>query len=180
MAEVDRLAAMIDELLVLSPRGRGATRPREPVDLGDAARARRAALAPARAATPARAVGGRAAAPRLVRAAPTSTASLDALVENALAYGRAGTRRRSPAAGAVEVLDAGPGLAPGEEEAVFERFHRGARGPRAAGAAPASACRSRASWRARWGGDVTLADRREGGAPPGHVPAPPPGAFPAA
>ena len=31
-------------------------------------------------------------------------------------------------AGAIEVLDDGPGPSPGEEEAVFERFHRGRAG----------------------------------------------------
>ena len=55
---------------------------------------------------------------------------LDALVENAIKYSPPSARRsrspRSPAG--VEVRDRGPGIAPGEEEQVFERFHRGGAG----------------------------------------------------
>ena len=73
---------------------------------------------------------------------------LDALVENALAYSPAGTEVEvATMPGGFAVRDRGPGLAPGEEESVFERFHRGGAG-RAARPGPASGCRSRASWRA--------------------------------
>src|SRR5207248_5998990 len=85
-------------------------------------------------------------------------------VENALHYSPAGsTVTLSFASGVIEVLDEGAGVAPGEEEAVFERFHRG---------------RARAAWPAgsglglsiarelarRWGGEVTLQNRPSGGA----------------
>ena len=55
---------------------------------------------------------------------------VDALVENAIAL-RAARRRRAVVradGAAIEVLDDGPGLAPGEEDEVFGRFHRGRAG----------------------------------------------------
>ena len=61
------------------------------------------------------------------------------------------------------MLDRGPGLDPGEEEAVFERFHRG----RAGRAGPPGTGLGLPIARelcARWGGDVTLANREGGGA----------------
>jgi two-component system sensor histidine kinase KdpD len=54
---------------------------------------------------------------------------LDVLVENALRYAPAGsTVVLAAGPDRIEVLDDGPGPAPGEEEAVFERFHRGRAG----------------------------------------------------
>ena len=54
---------------------------------------------------------------------------LDALVENAIKYSPPGTEIEVAAlAGGVEVRDRGPGIAAGEEEQVFERFHRGGAG----------------------------------------------------
>jgi signal transduction histidine kinase len=51
------------------------------------------------------------------------------LVENALRYSPAGAAVRVVAGpDRIEVVDEGPGPAPGEEEAVFERFHRGQAG----------------------------------------------------
>ena len=51
------------------------------------------------------------------------------LVENALVHGAAGavtlTARRTGKAVALEVLDEGPGLTPGDETRIFERFVRG-------------------------------------------------------
>lgn len=53
------------------------------------------------------------------------------LLENAAKYTPKGTlvelrASRQPDGLAVEVADSGPGLPPGEEERIFERFHRGA------------------------------------------------------
>jgi signal transduction histidine kinase len=62
----------------------------------------------------------------------------------------------------VTILDRGPGLAPGEEETVFERFSRGSaaqRGPKGTGLGlPIARELSR-----QWGGDVRLANREGGG-----------------
>jgi two-component system, OmpR family, sensor kinase len=92
---------------------------------------------------------------------------LDNLIENALHY--------SPSGGAVmiefgrdgddaylAVLDEGPGLAPGEEEAVFERFGRGS----ASKNAPSGTGLGLAivqTLAQRWGGEATLTSRPEGG-----------------
>jgi signal transduction histidine kinase len=81
------------------------------------------------------------------------------LVENAVTYSPRGRRiavtwRPSK----IEVEDEGPGLAAGEEESVFERFHRG----RAASDGPAGTglglpiARELAR---RWGGDATIENR---------------------
>ena len=55
--------------------------------------------------------------------------ALDALVENALQYSPPGSSVEIEVRpGRLQVLDAGPGLAPGEGEQIFDRFHRGAAG----------------------------------------------------
>ena len=61
------------------------------------------------------------------------------------------------------MVDAGPGLAPGEEEQVFERFHRG----RAGGPGPAGTGLGLPIARElmrRWDARVWLENRPEGGA----------------
>jgi signal transduction histidine kinase len=89
---------------------------------------------------------------------------LDVLVENALAYGPDGQHVVVAAGrGTIEVLDQGPGLAPEEAEAVFERFHRGRsgrQGPPGTGLGlPIARELSR-----RWGGDVRIENAEHGGA----------------
>ena len=56
--------------------------------------------------------------------------ALDALVENAVLYSPRGRRVTLVTwrPGRIEVEDEGPGLRQGEEESVFERFHRGRAG----------------------------------------------------
>jgi two-component system, OmpR family, sensor kinase len=169
LAELDRLAAIISELLVLSQAGE-VDAPPEAVDLDDAAR---------------RAAGrwdgtdgGRVDA---VEAAPGAPAFcpvadldrvLDALIENALRYG-GGDVTVVARPGGIEVLDRGPGLAGDELDAVFERFHRGRAGrggPPGTGLGLAIAH----ELARRWGGDVELANRTDGGvAARITVPAPP-------
>jgi signal transduction histidine kinase len=81
-------------------------------------------------------------------------------VENALLYGNGNVDVRA-APGTLEVLDRGPGLAPDEFAAVFERFHRG----RAGRAGPSGTGLGLAIARElarRWGGEVTLANREDG------------------
>jgi signal transduction histidine kinase len=174
MAELDRLAAIISELLLLSQAGE-VDAPPQRLDLDDAVR--RAA---------ARWDGAEGGSVRAVQAAPGAPAYcpvadldkvLDALIENALRYG-GGEITVVSRPGGVEVLDRGPGLDGAELEAVFERFHRG----RAGRSGPAGTGLGLAIARElarRWGGDVELANRPEGGAAARiTVPAPPRERFP--
>ena len=57
---------------------------------------------------------------------------------------------------------AGPGLEPGEEEAVFERFSRGSAGRRGPGGTGLGLPIARELTR-QWGGEVVLANREGGG-----------------
>ena len=72
-------------------------------------------------------------------------------------------RRSVAGAGTIAVEDEGPGLAEGEEDEVFERFHRGRAG---AGGPPGTGlglpiARELAR---RWGGDATIENRNGRGA----------------
>ena len=160
LREVDRLSAMVTELLELSRAGERDTGGAEDVSLADAAR-RAAARWEATAAdrgqevvvaangTPGRAWVARADLDRV----------LDALVENALHYAPAGTSVRIVAGSdALDVEDEGPGLAPGEEELVFDRFHRGSAGRRGPAGTGLGLAIARELAR-RWGADVTLGSR---------------------
>ena len=92
---------------------------------------------------------------------------LDNLIENALHYSPAGStvtieygRERTDAF--LAVVDDGPGIAPGEEEAVFERFGRG----RAGKSGPSGTGLGLAivqTLAERWGGRAALSARPEGG-----------------
>ena len=162
MREIDRLSQIVDELLVLSRAGEHEL-PGERVDLGDAAE--RAAERWRRSAAERRielAVRSDGAASAWC-ARPDLDRSLDALVENALRYSPAETTVTIAAApGRVEVLDEGPGLAPGEEEAVFERFSRGSAGRGGPSGTGLGLPIARELTR-QWGGDVSLANRDRGG-----------------
>ena len=153
LGELDRLTAMVSELLVLSQAGE-ADAPAREVDIADAARraAGRWGLEPP---APARVDAAWCAPEDLDRV-------LDALIENALHYGGPGARL-VVRPGAVEVRDDGPGLAPEERDAVFERFHRGAAGRAGVPGTGLGLPIARELAR-RWGGDVRLANRPEGGA----------------
>jgi signal transduction histidine kinase len=93
---------------------------------------------------------------------------LDNLLENALAYSPPGTEIGlvwgiDAGAARIAVLDEGPGLEPGEEERVFERFARGSTSrtrPHGTGLGLAIV----AALARRWGGTATIANRPEGGA----------------
>jgi two-component system, OmpR family, sensor kinase len=166
--EVDRLAQMVGELLELSRAGEREL-PGEEVDLADAARRAcerwrgAAGDRPLRVGDPAR--GGAGGDP--ARDAPTVWCAradldriVDALVENALNYGE-GAVTIAAGAGVVRVLDEGPGLAQGEEEAVFERFHRGAASRTRATGTGLGLPIARELAR-RWGAEVTLRNRDDG------------------
>ena len=93
---------------------------------------------------------------------------LDALVENALRYAPAGTAvavtwEAGDGYATLAVLDEGPGIAPEEEEAVFERFRRGSAGAGAHGGTGLGLAIVRAL-AARWGGSASIRNRPEGGA----------------
>ena len=164
MSEVDRLSQMVDELLVLSRAGEH-EQPGTDVDLAKAAdraleRWRKAADA----------AGIELA---RIRRDGTSTVwctaadldrALDALIENAIRYGPSESRVTiASGRGRIEILDDGPGLEPGEEEAVFERFHRGRagrQGVKGTGLGLPIAL----ELVEQWGGSVTIANRDGRGA----------------
>jgi two-component system, OmpR family, sensor kinase len=151
LVELDRLSAMVTELLVLSQAGE-VDAPPEPVDLEEAAE--RAAARWDVVATGGAASGF---------CAPADLDRvLDALVENALHYGN-GRVEICSRPGAVEVLDRGPGLSAADLAAAFERFHRGAAG-RAGPTGTGLGLPIARELARRWGGDVTLTNREGGGA----------------
>ncbi len=163
MGEIDRLSLIVDELLILSRAGEHEL-PGERVDLALAAR--RAAERWGASAED-RGIGIEVFATDGVAegwcAAPDLERSLDALVENALNYSPAGTTVWIEAApGCIAVLDEGPGLAPGEEEAVFERFSRGSAGRRGTKGTGLGLAIARELTR-QWGGEVRLRNRENGG-----------------
>jgi len=161
--EVDRLAAIVEELLVLSRAGEHEL-PAERIDL--AAAADRAARRWRRAAE-AKDI-------RIVRSSGTgSTVScagadldraLDSLIENAIVYSPAGTEVEIiDGSGTIAIRDRGPGLAPGEEEAVLDRFYRGRagrQGPEGTGLGLPIA----GELAGQWGGSVAMSNRADGGA----------------
>jgi two-component system, OmpR family, sensor kinase len=158
LREVDRLGTIVSELLVLSEAERPAPEA-EAVDPGAAVRAAATRWTPA-----ARERGSRVAAygdGAPVRCAPADLDRiLDALLENALAYGPAGqTVRVAAAGGRLEVHDEGAGVAPEDAEAVFARFHRGAAG-RAGGPGTGLGLPIARELARRWGGDVTIEGSR--------------------
>jgi len=164
--ETERLARLLSELLTLAGGGeRPAARPLDVSELVHAARARWEGPA------------GRSdhdllvepGEPAVVAASAEDLAAiLDNLTENALNYSPPGSTvtlswTSDGETVRLALLDEGPGLEPDEAERVFQRFYRG------------SASRGRASGTglglavvealaARWGGEVTLSNRPEGGA----------------
>jgi len=162
MREIDRLSQIVDELLILSRAGEHEL-PGEELNLAIAARraadrwagtaGERAIVLEVAGEEPA---SGWCAGPDLER-------SIDALVENALLYSPPGSTVTIVfGPGRIEVLDRGPGLAAGEEEAVFERFSRGSAGQRGPSGTGLGLAIARELTR-QWGGDVKLANRDGGG-----------------
>ena len=164
LQEIDRLADMVDELLVLSradERPNAAAQVVELRDVADRAVERWRASAEERGVLLTRSPDRD---PGTVSAhAPDVDRALDSLVENALNYSPAGGEVQVLVVGGVlDVLDRGEGLATGEETDVFERFHRGhagRAGPPGTGLGLAIA----RELVQRWGGAVTLTPRPGGG-----------------
>ncbi len=173
LQEVDRLAATVDELLVRSRAGerRLAGTTLALGDLADDAGVRWAAQAAERdIALSVR----RTRDPGTVWAARSDIErALDALIENALRYSAAGTEvviAASPCT--IEIRDRGRGVAPGEQDLVFERARRGSAGRAGPSGHGLGLPIARELARA-WGGEVRLHQRRSGGTTamitlPGH------------
>lgn len=157
LEEVDRLSDVVTELLVLSEAGT-ARAPDAVTDL--LASAHRAVDRYPRAIIEVRGE------PSPVRCSPADVDRiLDAVLENAIDYGPEDQLillRTSP--GSVEVVDQGPGLAAGEEEAVFNRFHRGSVGRASRRRGTGLGLAIARELAARWDGSVTLANAEGGGA----------------
>ncbi len=161
-AEARRLSHIVDELLVLSRAGEHEL-PGASLDLAvaakDAADRWEGAARAAGHALRADAEGAR----RAWIARADLDRVLDALVENAIAYASSGTPIAVVAtAEGLEIRDAGPGLAPGEEDEVFERFHRGRAGRDGPPGTGLGLAIARELTRG-WDGDVVLEPRPGGG-----------------
>ena len=130
LGEVDRLAAIVSELLLLSRAGE-VPPTAERISLARAARDAAARWAPTAEAqrTAVRVTAPATGATVRCTPAPTSTASSTSCSRTPSRMGRTGAASEVAANGTrLEVRDDGPGPAAGEEEAVFARFHRGASG----------------------------------------------------
>jgi signal transduction histidine kinase len=180
--EVDRLARIVEELLVLSRAGER-ERPGEPVSLDGAIER---ALARWRATAVERRIaldrwagegwiggggvrgdgarGGGASGGHEVWCAEADVdRALDVLIENALSYAPKGSRVTvSSAPGRVQVSDRGPGLSEQDDDAIFERFHRGSAGRAGPPGSGLGLAIARELAR-EWGGEVRLANRPGGG-----------------
>jgi signal transduction histidine kinase len=164
LAELDRLSQMITELLELSRAGeRETTGERVSLaDVGARAAVRWSATANERGqrvVAIGEAVDG---VPAWISEADADRIA-DALVENALHYSPDGSEVEIVALpGGLEVRDRGAGLAPGEAERVFERFHRGSAGRQGVPGSGLGLSIARELAR-RWAADVTLRPRPGGG-----------------
>ena len=158
--EVDRLARIVDELLVLSRAGER-EQPGEAIDLRDIADS---ALERWHASAAERGIAlelaGRPDTDNQAWCARGDVdVALDALVENALRYSPTDTVVTiSSAPGRIEVRDQGPGIAAYEQDAIFERFHRGTVGRLGPSGTGLGLNIAREIAR-EWGGEVTLENR---------------------
>jgi two-component system, OmpR family, sensor kinase len=163
--ETERLARTVTHLLTLAREGQrpAAVAPLALAVAGEAALERWISVAEERGVD--LALRDRSAGARVDASGEDVAVILDNLVENAIEHTRPGTTVlvELGAAGTIAVSDAGPGLEPGEEERVFERFFRGSsKGERPRGSGLGlTIVRVLAR---RWGGDATIANRAEGGA----------------
>ena len=158
-AEVERLTRLLNSLLTLARDG---DRPpvRTPVSLRGASESAYERWRPrAEASGHTLALAG--AGDALVRAADEDVAiTLDNLIENALVYAPGGTTVTLTwdAEGRLAVLDEGPGVPPGEEQQVFERFRRGRTDRPGTGLGLAIV----EALARRWGGSASIRTRDDG------------------
>jgi signal transduction histidine kinase len=164
LQELDRMSHTIDDLLVLSRTGEREGQGEE-IDLAEAASDARRRWERTAAAREIALTAEHDGAGSVWASRADLDRAVDAVLENAVHYTRPGGHVTVRASGAaIEVLDDGPGLAAGEEDEVFARFHRGRAGR--GGGAPGTGLGlpiARELMRA-WGGDAALANRPEGGA----------------
>ena len=159
--EVERLTRLLNALLTLAREGE---RPqvRTPLSLRAVCEAARARWEP-RAAQTGHDLELEAGPGVAVRAGEEDVAiMLDNLLENALVYSPAGTvvTLGWDATGRVFVADEGPGVKPGGEQQLFERFHRGRSEQPGTGLGLAIV----ETLARRWGGTATIRNRPVGGA----------------
>ena len=157
LEEVDRLADVVNELLVLSEAG--AARAPDAVTELLAGAARAVERYPA-------AIIELRGSPALVRCTASDLDRvLDTVLENAIDYGPAGqTITMVVQPGRLTVRDQGPGLSAGEEETVFHRFHRGTVGRASRRRGTGLGLAIARELTARWHGSVSLANAEGGGA----------------
>ncbi|MEA2317822.1 MAG: hypothetical protein QOD44_2011 [Solirubrobacteraceae bacterium] len=124
LGQTERLGKLAEELLDLSRLDAGVELRSEPVELVELARSVLAEFEVGDSRAELSADG-----PTWVRGDPGATARIARiLLNNAHHHGGRDGRivmRVDPAGPAIEVSDAGPGVPPGEEEQIFERFRRG-------------------------------------------------------
>jgi two-component system, OmpR family, sensor kinase len=164
--EVERLSRLLTALLTLAREGQ-APRPGSAVPLEEAA-----AGAHARWSDRAEQAGGRLSldgADGVTACASEEDVAivLDNLIENALHYAPSGTTvalrwGRTSDEVWLAVEDEGPGIAPGEEETLFERFARGSAGKASPGTGLGLAIVQMLA--RRWRGRASIRNRAEGGA----------------
>ena len=160
--ELDRMSQMVGELLELSRAGERDAGGEE-LDLADAAQRTAERWQATAAANDQHVVARADGEPEAWIARADADRILDALVENALRYSPPGTQVTvSAGPNGLRVADEGPGIAPGEEDDVFERFHRGTAGRHGPAGTGLGLPIARELAR-RWGGEVTLARRPGGG-----------------
>ena len=156
-AEVARLTRLLNALLTLAREG---DRPalRAPVSLREASEAALERWLP-RATDSGHELELEGDADAIVHAGEEDVAIvLDNLIENALVYSPSGTRVTvtwSPD-GRLAVLDEGPGVQPGDERRVFDRFQRGLTEPSGSGLGLAIV----ETLVRRWGGSATISQSR--------------------
>lgn len=160
-AEVERMTRLLNALLTLARDGERPTL-RAPVSLRRASEAAYERWLPrAEASGHVLALDGDGDA--FVRAGEEDVAiALDNLIENALVYAPAGTTVTVAwdENGRLAVLDEGPGVPPGDERRVFERFRRGRTDRPGTGLGLAIV----ETLARRWGGSASIRSRAEGGA----------------